>query len=61
MIASQSNIAARMNFGASLPNNDAAGQHKLPAEALYSQPFAFGIAAVPGTASGFFCGHFFSS
>jgi len=50
-------VVARVETGAPLTDNDAAGAHGLAAEAFDTEAFGFRVAAVAGTATCFFVSH----
>lgn len=59
IVFTQTNVFARMMFGAALANNDIAGNGRLATEQLNTQAFADRITAVFGTTYTFLVCHFF--
>jgi hypothetical protein len=47
IVAPEAHTLAGVEFGAALPNDDIAREHRLTGESLYTEPFAFCIATVP--------------
>src|SRR6185503_19398294 len=57
VVHAEPHVGARAEPRAPLPDEDAAGGHELPAEALDAQHLRIGIPAVPGAADTLFVRH----
>src|SRR5690606_3160172 len=57
VVLADADVVARVVLGAALADDDVAREDGLAAVALDTQSFGFGVAAVTGTAAGFFVCH----